>query len=102
MLADKGYCSKNNRDKLRDKTIIDGIMHKRARGKGLDDWQREMNKNISRYRSRIESKFGEMKKWHGLDRAIYYGIDRVKIFIIMTILAVNLKRIVKLSKVQGE
>lgn len=47
-------------------------------------------------RKAIERKFGEVKKWHGLDRARYRERWRVAIQVFMTFLVVNVKRIIKL------
>lgn len=49
-------------------------------------------------RKMVERKFGEAKKWHGLDRARYRGKWRVAIQVLMTFLILNVKRIVKLFK----
>jgi len=46
----------------------------------------------------IERKFGEAKKWHGLDRARYRGKWRVNIQSLMTFLVINVKRMVKLME----
>ncbi|MBD3272023.1 MAG: transposase [Elusimicrobia bacterium] len=47
-------------------------------------------------RKRIEAKFGEAKKWHGLHRARYRGRWRVAIQVLMTFFVTNAKRMVKL------
>jgi len=47
-------------------------------------------------RKGIERKFGEAKKWHGMDRARYRERWRVAIQVFMTFLVVNIKRMVKL------
>jgi IS5 family transposase len=47
-------------------------------------------------RARIEPKQGEMKNRHGLKRARYRGLLKIKIQAIMTAIVVNLKRFVKL------
>ena len=49
-------------------------------------------------RKRVERKFGEAKKWHGLRRARYRGKWRVAIQGLMTFLVLNVKRMVKLLK----
>jgi IS5 family transposase len=41
-----------------------------------------------------EEKFGEMKNHHGLDRARYYGLAKMKFQAVMTAIAVNVKRMV--------
>lgn len=47
-------------------------------------------------RKMIERKFGEAKKWHGMARARYRGLARVKIQVLMTFLVINAKRIARL------
>lgn len=47
-------------------------------------------------RKRIEAKFGEVKKWHGMDRARYRGSGKTGIQALMTFIVVNAKRMVKL------
>jgi len=93
LMADKGYHSAENRRKLKERGIRDSIMYRGARAHPLTEQQKEHNRPISRTRSAIESKFGEMKRWHGLGRAIYRGINRVERQIALTVLAVNMKRL---------
>lgn len=93
LMADKGYHSAGNRRKLKERGVCDRIMHRGARNHPLTERQKEHNRPISRARSTIESKFGEMKRWHGLSRAIYRGINRVRRQVILTVLAVNMKRL---------
>ena len=92
LLADKGYHSAENRRRLEKHSVRDGIMYRGARAHPLSE-QKAHNRAISRARSQIESKFGEMKRWHRFDRAIYCGIDRVRRLVILTVLAVNIKRL---------
>jgi IS5 family transposase len=47
-------------------------------------------------RYKIERKFGEAKQGHGLGRCRYLGLLRYQIQVYMTVLALNLKRMVKL------
>jgi len=100
LMADKGYHSAKNRRKLKESGIRDSIMHRASRGNPLTSNQQEHNKGISRFRSAIESKFGEMKLWHGLARAIYRGIKRVTRQVIMTVMAVNMKRLVAICPIE--
>lgn len=93
LLADKGYHSAENRRRLEEHGVRDGIMYRGARAHPLSEQQKAHNRTISRARSQIESKFGEMKRWNGLDRAIYRGICRVRRQVILTVLAVNIKRL---------
>jgi IS5 family transposase len=47
-------------------------------------------------RYKIERKFGESKQQHGLGRCRYRGLDRYEIQSLLTVMALNLKRMVKL------
>lgn len=52
-------------------------------------------------RRMIERKFGEAKKWHGMARARYRGLWRVKIQALMTFIVINLKRLTRLQGQKG-
>ena len=54
----------------------------------------EEYKEDTKMRAHIEPKQAEMKRFHGLKRAIYRGLERVNIQAIYTALVVNLKRMV--------
>lgn len=47
-------------------------------------------------RYKIERKFGECKQQHGLGRCRYRGLDRYEVQVLLTAMALNLKRMVKL------
>jgi len=94
--ADKGYASEENNNVLADRNITNRIMRKKPREHQMTFRIRTLNHRISRIRSKIERKNGELKLWHGLKRMIYTGIDRCFTHVMMTIMAVNLKRSVKL------
>jgi IS5 family transposase len=47
-------------------------------------------------RYKIERKFGEAKRWHGFGRCRYLGLLRYGIQAFLTVLALNLKRIIQL------
>jgi hypothetical protein len=57
----------------------------------------EYFKEKSKHRYKIEAKNGELKNVHGYGRAISYGIENIQMQGALTIFAVNLKRILKLS-----
>lgn len=59
---------------------------------------REAPQVVEQERKRIERKFGEAKKWHGLSRARYRGRWRVAIQAFMTFIVVNVKRMIRLLK----
>ena len=94
--ADKGYHSASNRMGLKDLNIEDRIMYRASRGHPLTLEQREFNQEIIPIRSAIERKFGKLKLWHRLGRAVYRGLNRVYRQMVLTALAVNLKRCVAL------
>jgi len=50
-----------------------------------------------KHRYKIEAKNSELKNTHGFDRAISYGLGSMQMQTALTIFAVNLKRILKLS-----
>ena len=54
-------------------------------------------KDKSKHRYKIEAKNGELKNAHGFDRAISYGLDCMQMQTALTIFAVNVKRILKLT-----
>ncbi|MGY6647980.1 IS1182 family transposase [Wenyingzhuangia sp. IMCC45574] len=54
-------------------------------------------KEKSKHRYKIEAKNGELKNVHGYGRATSYGIENMQMQGALTIFAVNLKRILKLS-----
>ena len=54
-----------------------------------------------RERPKIERKFAELKRFHGLGEARYWGLAKMAIQFTMTAIAGNLKRIVKLFFHQG-
>ncbi len=60
-------------------------------------WRREK----LRLRGRIESKFDEQMNRHGLRRARYWGLAKMTVQVLLNVIAVNLKRAVKLMQIQG-
>jgi hypothetical protein len=53
-------------------------------------------------RKMIERKFGEAKKWHGMERARFRSKERVKIQVLMTFMVINIKRITRLMEENGQ
>ena len=60
-----------------------------------------MSLSPKRERPKIERKFAELKRFHGLKEARYWGLAKMAIQFTMTAIACNLKRIVKLLFHQG-
>ncbi len=63
--------------------------------------QTEEFKNEYKKRARIEGKNGEMKRFHGLARAKWYGLLAVSKQTKLTVIAVNLKKIATLSSLNN-
>lgn len=72
--ADKGYCSKKNRDGLSEMKLKSRIMRKATRGKPLSKRAKWFNAQISKYRFVVERTFGSMKLWSGAAVARYRGL----------------------------
>jgi IS5 family transposase len=100
--ADRGFDSQFNHDLLRERGQESAIIPKRRRGRARghvkarypDLGERERYYRRKKKRGRVEAKFGEMNNHHGLDRARYYGLAKMKFQAVMTAIAVNVKRMV--------
>ena len=92
VLADKGYCSKKNRDGLQKNGYKDGIMHKGVRGKAIHQHQQKFNKIVSKTRYKIERTFGSIKRWFKTGIARYVGLAKTHSQHIMEAIAYNLYR----------
>lgn len=90
--ADKGYCSKSNRDYLMGQGLKDGIMHKAVRNKKLSGHQSRFNKLISKIRYRAERTFGGMRRWFSAGTARYIGVAKTHTQHLLEGLAYNLYR----------
>lgn len=91
VLADKGYDSDARREWLREMGIRDGIMKKGRRGKEwLNEIWKEFNQFISRHRSAVENTFANLKRWRGLSRARFLGLERMREQATWSIMAHNL------------
>ncbi len=76
VLADKGYTSKANRERLTGHGLKDGIMRKAIKGKPLSDKDKEFNRQISQYRNKIERTFGSIRRWFHGGRCRYRGLAK--------------------------
>ena len=77
VLADKGYSSDKNRQILTDLGLKDFIMQKVVRGRKLTEYQKTINKGISKVRYVIEQVFGILKKHYNFYRCRYGGLEKV-------------------------
>jgi len=96
--ADKGYASEQNRDILALLEIENGMLYKGCYRRKLRGWQVSLNKRNSRHRANIERKFAEAKKRHGMEQHRYRGIERNWVQVVFTVIAMNLKKFVKLAR----
>lgn len=93
MTGDKAYDSKANRSHLLGLGVSPGLHPRCPRpGRPRKSW---------RERPKIERKFAECKKFHGLRQARYWTLAKVTIQTLMVALVVNLKRWVTLCKLRS-
>ena len=103
--ADKGYDSPHNFKLLKERKQNAAIMVKRRKGKCRghmkarypDQKDYQIYYRLKKFRSYIEKIFGTAKQWYGLARARYHGLVKMKIQATMTMMAINLKRMVTLD-----
>jgi IS5 family transposase len=101
--ADKAYDSNKNHRLLKRKKATSAIITKKNRR------SRRLSKHqvkpeiiaAQRERPKIERKFAELKRFHGLENARYWGLAKMAIQFTMTAIACNLKRMVKLLFYRG-
>jgi IS5 family transposase len=101
--ADKAYDTKKNHRLLRRKRVISAIIIKKNR-KSCRLRKHQMKPEIiaaQRERPKIERKFAELKRFHGLKEARYWGLVKMAIQFTMAAITCNLKRMVKLLSHQG-
>ncbi|MBU1121303.1 MAG: IS5 family transposase [Candidatus Omnitrophica bacterium] len=88
--VDKGYASKENREKLKSLKIREGIMSKAYRGKRLSYWEKIRNKLISKKRFIVEQAFGTLKRRFNFTRAWYLTKEKVAAQFICKAICYNL------------
>jgi len=102
--ADRGYDDSAHHYWLEQQGIRSAICLKRNRTE-----KKDANKEVwlklkesASYRQglaqryKVEQKFGEAKRYHGLRRCRYLGLNKYRIQVVLTVMALNLKRMVKL------
>lgn len=92
VLADKGYDDGARRRHLCKTGTKPLIMKREYRSMSgpLREVVRAFNRRISSLRSRIETSFGNLKRWRRCGRAVYRGIDKVRAQMTWGIIAHNL------------
>lgn len=104
--ADKAYDDGDNHEFLKAKGLISAIQLKKTRtekkDKNKEPWLKMINseryQKSTKKRKEIEKKFGEEKKHHGFGRCRCLGLNKYAIQAYLTNIAVNLKRIILLTK----
>jgi len=92
LYADKAYASKKHDQLLKEKGIVNRILHKGKRNHPLSEKQKDQNKQWSSIRSTVERVFGVLKLHHGIRKARYLGLERNKTSFMLTAMAHNIKR----------
>jgi len=90
--ANKGYCSKKNRQLLKDSVYKDRILKKAVRGVPLTSRELLFNKLCSKVRFKAERTFGSIKRWFNSHAARYRGIDKMHTQNMMEVMVYNLYR----------
>ena len=93
--ADKAYDDRKNHDYLAERGIRNGIIL-RKNHRSSYTYPVRKSRIAQRLRPLIEHKNAELKRWHSLARARFWGLLRVSIQSCMAAIAVNCKRMVKL------
>ena len=97
MTADKAYDSKENHEYLSKNHIRNGIIIRKNHTKEYIKKHIRRVSNIAKsIRPVIEHKLAELKKYHGLSLARYIGLIKMRIQVYMTVLCVNVKRMIRL------
>ncbi len=104
LLADKAYDTPQNHQYLQDAGIESGILRKRLpKNKVLrgcfaqsHNQSREEFISLAKRRAQVEHKIADLKHWHHLRVARYWGLAKMKIQLFLTATAVNLKRMIKI------
>ncbi|MBL4697578.1 MAG: IS5 family transposase, partial [Phycisphaerales bacterium] len=96
--ADSAYSSKDRRNLLRQRGVIDAIVYKWKRGQAeLYDWQDRWDVLVSKARSKVEHPFAMIKHQLGYRRVRYRGLERNAFDVYLMLMACNLKRSVWLG-----
>lgn len=90
--GDKGYSSEKNRKLLKRKRLKSKIMYKAAKGKALNETEKEINRQISAVRYKVERTFGSIKRWFKADQARYVGIEKMHTQHLLQAIAYNIYR----------
>jgi len=97
LTADKAYDHQDNHRYLSKKHIRNGIITRNNHTKEyIKQHIRRVSEVAKTIRPIIEHKFADMKKHHRLGLARYIGLIKTRIQVYMTVIATNVKRMIKL------
>ena len=96
--GDSAYSSKERRERLRKRGVVDGICYKRSRGqKELSKDNQRWNRMVSKVRALVEHPFARIKQM-GFRRVRYRGLRRNEVDFALNLIAHNLRRALSLAK----
>ena len=100
--ADKAYDSAERRRRLKERGIAARILFRGRRGKKLLGAQVRLNRMWAKRRGKVEAAFCSLKRWCGMPRIRYLGLEGARLQVYMAALAHNLKRMMKLERARAE
>jgi IS5 family transposase len=95
--ADMAYDNARMRQRLDEAGIDNGVMRRPNRHHALPPEDVARNKVLGRIRGRVEGLFGTLKRSYRRQRLLYRGLARNTLDILLTLLAINLRRARKLA-----
>jgi transposase, IS5 family len=90
--ADRAYDKHERRQRLQQRGVFDGLMHRSNKYYGLSQSQKAFNRKIARLRAPVERTFGILKLHYRLCRSRYIGLVSTAVQINLAIIAMNIKR----------
>jgi IS5 family transposase len=100
--ADKAYDSQERREELRERKIAPRILYKGKRGADLPRWQARWNKIWGKRRAPVEAVFASTKRWCGMARIRWLGLEMARLQVWLAALAHNMKRMLALARAKVE
>ena len=92
VFADKGYASKDRRERLQKQGIFCGILYRAARAHPLTTEQEKHNARMSKIRCAVERPFAFLKRVLGYTRCRYYDLERNRLQFITALIVYNLRK----------
>ena len=99
VFADALYDSAERRACLRQRGVIDGIIHQRRRGQAaLPEWKAWRNALFAPIRAVVEHPFASIKHRMGMRRVRYRGLERNALDFALALTAANIRRSLSLAE----